>query len=71
MEKYAVENDDLAGDLRNEEHTLMAEMSRYMSGFKSAEEGDAMARTQNRLQAVRDKITEIDLGRKKQQVPLV
>lgn len=65
MEKYAVQDDDLSSGLRDEEHTLMLEVSRLMSGYKSAAEESHFQSVQNRLQQVRDKITEIDLAKAK------
>lgn len=64
MEKYAVDNQDLIDGLRNEEHELMIEISHYMSGQKTADDEQRFSRAQTRLQSIRDKITEIDLGRK-------
>ena len=67
MEKYAVEDKDLIDGLRNEEHDLMIEISHYMSGQKTAESEQRFSNTQSRLQSIRDKITNIDLGRKNNQ----
>lgn len=67
MEKYAVEDKDLIDGLRNEEHDLMIEISHYMSGQKTAESEQRFSSAQNRLQSIRDKITNIDLGRKNNQ----
>jgi hypothetical protein len=64
MEKYAVEDKDLIDGLRNEEHELMIEVSHYMSGQKTADDEQRFSRAQTRLQSIRDKITEVDLGRK-------
>lgn len=61
MEKYAVEDDALLSGLRNEEHTLMVEISRHMSGRKTAAEQGQFDVIQHRLNAIRDKITSIDL----------
>jgi len=62
MDKYAVEDDDLIEGLRNEEHDLMLKVSKYMSlQEKTAQEDSEFRSTQNRLQNVRDKITEHDL----------
>ena len=66
MEKYGVENDDLLSDLRDEEHQLMADISHYMSGHKTADSEQRFHRAQGRLQSIRDKITAIDLGKKRQ-----
>lgn len=67
MEKYAVEDKDLIDGLRNEEHDLMIEISHYMSGQKTAESEQRFSSAQSRLQSIRDKITNIDLGRKNNQ----
>jgi len=67
MEKYAVEDKDLIDGLRNEEHDLMIEISHYMSGQKTAESEQRFSNAQSRLQSIRDKITNIDLGRKNNQ----
>ena len=69
MEKYAVQDIDLLGGLRDEEHNLMLEVSRHMSGYKTAEDNQKFDSLQNRLQSVRDKITEMDL--KKMSTPEV
>lgn len=62
MEKYSALNEDLIEGLRNEEHALMLQISRYMSlQEKTAQEDDEYRRTQARLQHIRDKITELDL----------
>lgn len=65
MEKYAVQDDDLIEGLRNEEHELMLKMSQHMSGHKTAAEEREFYNIQNRLQAVRDKITQHDLFKNK------
>jgi len=66
MEKYAVQNDDLIQGLRNEEHTLMVQVSQHMSAghTKTAEDESRFQQVQNRLQVVRDQITAIDLRNK-------
>jgi len=69
MEKYGVENDALVDGLRNEEHLLMREISQYMSGRKTAGEENNFLHAQNRLQAIRDKIMDLDM--KKGRTPLV
>lgn len=62
MEKYGALNEDLLDGLRNEEHDLMLKVSRYMSiQEKTAQENSEYNNTQNRLQQIRDKITELDL----------
>jgi hypothetical protein len=65
MEKFAVQEDDLLSGLRDEEHNLMLEVSSQMSGYKSADGGGGFLAAQSRLQAVRDKITELDLAKSK------
>lgn len=64
MEKYAVQDEDLIEGLRNEEHQLMLEVSRGMTGQKTAAEEQQFYALQNRLQAVRDKIAMYDLRKK-------
>jgi hypothetical protein len=63
MEKRAVSDDELVAGLRNEEADLMSKMARVMGAPEkrgSAEYSELDAR----LQTVRAKITEIDLGEK-------
>ena len=62
MEKFGVQEDDLISGLRDEEHDLMLIVSKHMSsGEKTAAEERDFQRTQNRLQNVRDKITDHDM----------
>lgn len=69
MEKFGVESDDLIGGLRDEEHQLMLEVSRYMQTHeKTAEETREYNRIHSRLQQVRDKITEHDLAKSREKM---
>jgi len=64
MDKYGTSQEDLLEDLRNEEHNLALEVM----GMMNDQEKIASAEYQNkerRLQDVRAKITEIDLGKNK------
>ena len=66
MEKYSQDDDSLVDGLRNEEAQLMQKMQSFMmiAEKTASEEGD-MRSTENRLQAVRSKITSIDMERAK------
>lgn len=62
MEKFAVRDDDLIEGLRNEEHELMLKVAGHMIGIeKTAEQERDYQSAQNRLQMIRDKITDHDL----------
>lgn len=62
MEKYGVQKDVLHEDLRNEEGRLMMEMQRTMrDNTKTASDRNVI---EQRLQSVRSKLTELDLGKK-------
>jgi hypothetical protein len=62
MEKYGVEDNDLVNSLRDEEHQLMVKVAAYMSSpAKTASAEQEYRMIENRLTAVRDKITQIDL----------
>jgi len=61
MEKYGVNKEILHEDLRNEEAKLMMEMSSALQdNTKTASD---RSRIEQRLQQVRSKITELDLGK--------
>lgn len=63
MEKYGVNKEILHEELRNEESRLMMEMQRSLSDHtKTAQDRGAV---ESKLQAVRQKLTELDLGRSK------
>lgn len=65
MDKYAVSNDDLREDLINEEHTLMVQLSDMLTkNQKTAQENTKTSDLQARLNAVRDKICELDIPKK-------
>lgn len=64
MDKYAVEDEELLVSLRNEEAQLMQEMQRLLSD--PAKTANDRTVTEQRLQAVRHKITEIDGKRSKE-----
>ena len=64
MDKYGTTQENLLEDLRNEEHNLTLEVMTMMK----SQEKIASAEYQNkerRLQDVRAKITELDLGKNK------
>lgn len=60
MEKYGVGEKDLVESLRNEEARLMQEVSRLMSEKTASQR---LFDAESRLQVVRQKITEFDLGK--------
>lgn len=60
MEKYGVQKEILHEDLRNEEAMLMQKMQGLMTKTASNEK----LQTEQRLNAVRNRITELDLGGK-------
>lgn len=61
MEKYGVKKEILHEELRSEEARLMMEVQRSnQDGTKTASE---RALIENRLQEVRHKLTELDLGK--------
>jgi hypothetical protein len=65
MEKYSQDDVTLKQNLINEEAQLMQKMSRYMSmGEKTASDLSDMRSSEQRLKQVRDRITEIDLGKR-------
>lgn len=60
MEKYGVNKEILHEELRSEESRLMIEMQRsFQDQTKTASE---KASLENKLQAVRQKLTDLDLG---------
>lgn len=61
MEKYGVNKEILHEDLRNEEAKLMMEMSSAIQD--STKTASDRSRIEQRLQQVRSKITELDLGK--------
>lgn len=62
MEKYGVNKEILHEELRSEESRLMIEMQRSLQdNTKTAAD---RASLENRLQAVRQKLTELDLGKR-------
>jgi hypothetical protein len=62
MEKYGVQKDILHEDLRNEEGRLMMEMQRTLrDNTKTASDRNSI---EQKLQSVRSKLTELDLGKK-------
>lgn len=60
MEKLGVQKEILHEDLRNEEAMLMQKMQGLMTKTASQEK----LQTEQRLNAVRNRITELDLGGK-------
>ena len=65
MEKYAVNSQDLREDLINEEHTLMLRLSdTLIKNHKTAQENNQIMDLQARLNAVREKIYELDISKK-------
>ncbi len=61
MEKYGVNREILHEELRNEEARLMMEMSSALQDHtKTASD---RSRIEQRLQQVRSKLTELDLGK--------
>lgn len=61
MEKVGIDKETLLNNLRNEEANLMSAMSQAMSDrTKTAEDRSQL---EMRLQQVRHKITELDLGK--------
>jgi len=60
VEKYGVGEKDLVESLRNEEARLMQEVSRLMSEKTASQR---LFDAESRLQVVRQKITEFDLGK--------
>ena len=63
MEKLGVQKEILHEDLRNEEAMLMQKMQGLMTKTASQEK----LQTEQRLNAVRTRITELDLGGKNEQ----
>ncbi len=65
MEKYSQDDQGLRDNLINEEAQLMQQVQRYMGLIeKTASEETQYQHIHNRLQHVRQKITDIDLGKK-------
>lgn len=64
MEKYSQDNQTLRENLINEEAQLMQQVQRFLStSEKTASEEAQNQQIHNRLQQVRSKITELDLGK--------
>lgn len=63
MEKYSQSDADLIAGLRDEEAQLMQKMATYMSNVGEKTAADQRT-TEQRLIAVRSKITQIDLAKK-------
>jgi len=63
MEKCGTQNKDLLEGLRNDEHNLTLEVMDMMKDDEKLASSEFKAK-QDRLQDVRAKITEIDLGEK-------
>lgn len=61
MEKYGAKDEHLIESLRNEEARLMQEVSRMMTEKTASQ---SLSNVEARLQSVRQKITEFDLGKK-------
>jgi septation ring formation regulator EzrA len=61
MDKFGVDESELLSGLRNEESELMTKVAAYMMIHeKTASEATEYSKLENRLQQVRDKITELD-----------
>ena len=61
MEKYGVNKEILHEELRNEEARLMMEMSSALQDHTKTDSD--RSRIEQRLQQVRSKLTELDLGK--------
>lgn len=62
MEKYGVNKEILHEELRAEESRLMVEMQRALQDHtKTAADRSSL---ENKLQAIRSKLTELDLGKR-------
>jgi hypothetical protein len=62
MEKYSQPDSDQLLELRNEESSLMQKMSTFMSGGEKTAALE-MQRTEQRLQSIRHRITQLDLAK--------
>jgi len=64
MEKYSQDHETLVRNLRDEEAQLMTKVSSLMSSpIKTASQQEELQSIEGRLKMVRDKITEMDLGK--------